>query len=235
MAVSTYKLYSIENIDYDKIIAKYRELCEQGEKEADINSISVFGGEIKYVQKRKPRKPLKDDIRILNKIMYLVHTIAYRQITNREENVEGASIKYSILQSVLGEDVYELLKVLDELGYIEIDGRYLIGKSSKHYKAIGHIKSMEYSNSMVQKYIDKTQKLLKDAVLERMENLKFKELYGDSFIKTYIKNLNKFKVKDEIGLNSYINNQIELKPKKEPYYNFITDSFKSDLKISKNY
>ena len=42
--------------------------------------------------------------------MYLVHTIAYRQITNREENVEGASIKYSILQSVLGEDVYELIK-----------------------------------------------------------------------------------------------------------------------------
>lgn len=231
MAISTFKIYTIENIDYDAIIKKYRQLCEEGEKEVDANSISVYGSEVKYVQTRKPRKPLKDDIRILNKIMYLVHTIAYRQITNREENVEGASIKYSILQSVLGEDVYELLKALDELGYIEIDGRYLIGKSSKHYKAIGHIKSMEYSNSMVQKYIDKTQKLLKDAVLERMENLKFKELYGDSFIKTYIKNLNKFKVKDEIGLNSYINNQIELKPKREPYYNFIKELLKNNFRI----
>ena len=146
MAISTFKIYTIENIDYDAITKKYRQLCEEGEKEVDANSISVYGNEVKYVQTRKPRKPLKDAIRILNKIMYLVHTIAYRQITNREENVEGASIKYSILQSVLGEDVYELLKALDELGYIEIDGRYLIGKSSKHYKAIGHIKSMEYSN-----------------------------------------------------------------------------------------
>lgn len=231
MPISTFKIYTIENIDYDKIIAKYRELCELGEKEVDAGSISVFGGDLKYVQTRKSRKALKDDTRILNKAMYLVHTIAYRQITNREENVEGASIKYSILQSVLGEDVYELLKALDELGYIEIDGRYTIGKSSKHYKVIGNIKSMEYSNRTILKYIDKSKQLLKDAVMKRMETPEFKALYGDSFAHTYIKNLNKFKVKDEIGLNSYINNQIELEPKKEPYYNFIKESLNNEFKI----
>lgn len=231
MAASIDKLYSIENIDYDKIIAKYRELCEQGESEVDNNCISVFGGEIKYVQTRKPRKPLKDDIRIFNKVMYLVHTIAYRQITNREENVEGASIKYSILQSVLGEDVYELLKALKELGYIEIDGRYIIGKSSKHYKVIGNIKSMEYSNCTIRKYVDKSKQLLKNAILMRMETPEFKALYGDSFAHTYIKNLNKFKIKNEDGFNSYINNQIELNPKKEPYYNFIKELLKNDFRI----
>ena len=221
MAIST--LYTIENSDYDAIIKKYRQLCEEGEKEVDANSISVYGGEVKYVQTRKTRKPLKDNTRILNKAMYIVHTIAYRQITNREENVEGASIKYSILQSVLGEDIYELLKSLKELGYIEIDGKYIIGKSSKHYKVIGNIKSMEYSNRRILKYIDKSKQLLKDAVLKRMETPEFKALYGDSFAHTYIKNLNKFKVKDEIGLNVYIKNQIELEPKKEPYYNFIKE------------
>ena len=33
------KLYSIEGIDYDKVIAKYRELCEQGIR--DINDDCV--------------------------------------------------------------------------------------------------------------------------------------------------------------------------------------------------
>ena len=83
-------LYTIEGIDFDAVIAKYRQLCEEGEKEIDANSISVYGNvEPKYTQVRKPRKPLNDDIRILNKAIYLVHTIAYRQATNREENVEG--------------------------------------------------------------------------------------------------------------------------------------------------
>ena len=43
MAVSTFKIYTIEGIDYDAVIAKYRQLCEEGENEVDANSISVYG------------------------------------------------------------------------------------------------------------------------------------------------------------------------------------------------
>lgn len=232
MAAKTFKIYTIEGIDYDAIIAKYRQICEEGEKEIDANSISVYGNvEPKYTQTRKPRKPLNDDTRILNKAIYLVHTIAYREATNREENVEGASIQYAILQRVIGEDVYELLRSLQQLGYIEIDGTYIVGTSSKHYKVIGNIATTHSSNHTILKYINKTKELLKDAVLKRMATPEFRTLYGDTFAETYIKNLNKFKIKDEKGFNKYANEQIALQPTKESYYNFIKESFKSDLKI----
>lgn len=232
MAAPTFKIYTIEGIDFDAVIAKYRQLCEEGEKEIDANSISVYGNvEPKYTQVRKPRKPLNDDTRILNKAIYLVHTIAYRQATNREENVEGASIQYAILQRVIGEDVYELLRSLQQLGYIEIDGTYIVGTSSKHYKVIGNIAITHSSNHTILKYINKTKELLKDAVLKRMATPEFKALYGNTFAETYIKNLNKFKIKDEKGFNKYVNEQIAIQPTKESYYNFIKESFKSDLKI----
>ena len=232
MVAKTFKIYTIEGIDFDAVIAKYRQLCEEGEKEIDANSISVYGNvEPKYTQVRKPRKPLNDDTRILNKAIYLVHTIAYRQATNREENVEGASIQYAILQRTIGEDVYELLRSLQQLGYIEIDGTYIVGASSKHYKVIGNIATTHSSNHTILKYINKTKELLKDAVLKRMATPEFKALYGDTFAETYIKNLNKFKIKDEQGFNKYANEQIALQPTKESYYNFIKESFKSDLKI----
>ena len=231
MAASTFKIYTIEGIDYDAVIAKYRQLCDEGEKGIDANSISVYGGDVRYIQTRKARKPLNDDTRILNKAIYLVHTIAYRQATNREENVEGASIQYAILQRVIGEDVYELIRSLQQLGYIEIDGKYIIGTSSKHYKVIGNIAATYISNHTILKYINKTKELLKDAVLKRMATPEFKALYGDAFAEIYIKNLNKFKIKDEKGFNKYANEQIALQPTKESYYNFIKESFKSDLKI----
>ena len=232
MAASTFKIYTIEGIDFDAVIAKYRQLCEEGEKEIDANSISVYGNvEPKYTQVRKPRKPLNDDTRILNKAIYLVHTIAYRQATNREENVEGASIQYAILQRVIGEDVYELLRSLQQLGYIEIDGKYIVGTSSKHYKVLDNITTTHCSNHTIKKYINKTKELLKDAVLKRMTTPEFRAEYGDFFAETYIKNLNKFKIKDENGFNKYINEQIAIQPTKESYYNFIKESFKNDFKI----
>lgn len=229
MAASTFKIYTIEGIDYDAVIAKYRQLCEEGEKEIDANSISVYGGDVRYIQTRKARKPLNDDTRILNKAIYLIHTIAYREATNREENVEGASIQYAILQRVIGEDVYELLKSLQQLGYIEIDGTYIVGTSSKHYKVIGNITTTHSSNHTILKYINKTKELLKDAVLKRMATPDFKALYGDTFAETYIKNLNRFKIKDMKSFDKLVNRQRRIG--KIHYYNFIKDSFNDDLKI----
>ncbi len=56
MAASTFKIYTIEGIDYDAVIDKYRELCEQGEREIDPMSISVYGNvEPIYIQIREPR------------------------------------------------------------------------------------------------------------------------------------------------------------------------------------
>ena len=231
MVSKTFKIYTIEGADYDAIIAKYRVLCEQGEWDIDENSISVYGSNVEFIQTRKSRKPLMDYTRILNKAIYLVHTIAYRHATNGEKGVEGTSIQYSILQKILGEDTYELLRALQKLGYIEIDSKYIIGKSSKHYKIVGNITTAQCSNYTILKYINKTKQLLKDAIIKRLATTEFKTLYGESFAETYIKNLNKFKIKDKVGFDSYIKEQISSDSNKEPYYNFITDSFESDLKI----
>ena len=46
-----------------------------------------------------------------------------------------------------------------------------------------------------------------------------------------IKNLNLFKIKDLDGFENYIENEIKLDSNKEPYYNFIKESFNKDLKI----
>ena len=232
MVDKTFKIYTINDINYDAIIQKYRQLCEDGEVVISADTVSVFGNSgVEYIQTRKPRKPLNDDTRILNKAIFLVHTIAYRQITNREEGVEGASILYDLLQRVIGKDTYELLKALEGLGYIERSYAYIVGKSSRHYKVIGEITSTECSNYTIRKYIDKTKELLKEDVVKRMSTPQFKALYGEKFAETYIKNLNKFKIKDKKGLDYYINEQIASTPSKESYYNFIKESFNSDFKI----
>ena len=191
MATSTFKLYTIEGVDYDAIIALYRQICVEGVKDIDTNTISVYSSDIEYLQVRKPRKPLNDETKILNKAKYLIHTISYRQLTNREHS-DGAYLQYAVLQSVIGKDVYELLKALEKLGYIHITYQYIVGKHSMLYKANGDITSAVCENYTIKKYIDKTKQLLNNAVLQRLNSEEFKKEYGDSFGNTYIKNLNLF-------------------------------------------
>ena len=226
-----FKIYTIEGIDYDAIIAKYRQICIEGEWEFDINTISVYGNiEPKRIQTREPRNPLKDDTKIKRKAIYLVHTIAYRQVTNRDNSSDGVTIRTKLLQDVIYEDYYELVKALEQLGYIKVSP-YIVGKSSRRYKIIGNIISTESSDKTIGDYIDKAKKLLKEPLQERMATPEFKALYGDKFAETYIKNLNKFKIKDKKGLDSYIDEQIASTPSKESYYNFIRESFNSNFKI----
>ena len=96
-------LYTIEGIDYDAIIAKYQQLCVEGDKKIDTSkqNLSVYGFiEPNYKETRKSRNPV-DDTKTIRKIKYLVHTIAYRQITNPDENTDGVGIQAEILQGVI--------------------------------------------------------------------------------------------------------------------------------------
>ena len=52
MPTSTLKLYTIEGIDYDAIIALYRQICVEGVKDIDTNTISVYSGDIDFLQVR---------------------------------------------------------------------------------------------------------------------------------------------------------------------------------------
>ena len=56
-------LYTIEGIDYDAIIAKYQQLCVEGDKKIDTSkqNLSVYGFvEPNYKETRKSRKPADD-------------------------------------------------------------------------------------------------------------------------------------------------------------------------------
>lgn len=231
MATSTFNLYTID-IDVNKVIDTYKALCTEGEKKIEPTSINVFGGnEVKYIQIRKPRKALNDATKIKNKVKYIIHTIAYRQFTHKEESEIGVSLKASILQATIGEDYYEILKALEKLNYIEVSHTYVIGKTSKHYKIKTQITSEECKNFTILKYIVKSKQLIKDEIIKRMTTKEFIALYGNNFAETYIKNLNKFKIKDEKGFVAYTTNQIKQNPTKETYYNHIRESFKNNLKI----
>ena len=227
------KLYTIEGIDYDKVIAKYRELCEQGIRDIDDDCVVMSGDNIEVTSHltRKPRKPLNDYNRTLRKAIYLVHTIAYRQVTNRNKDVVGARLLKSLLRRVIGDDVYELLSALRILGYIEIVDGYIVGKKSMLYKVNGNITTTECSDFTIIGYIEKIKEILHNEVLQRMSTPEFKAIYGDEFTDTYIKNLNKFQIKDKEGFYSYIMGQITLSPIKEAYYKYIIELFNSKFKI----
>lgn len=205
MGVRTFKIYSIENINYDEIIAKYHQLCEEGDFKCR-GGLSVY--EIKDLERetiRKPRNGVQDETIILNKAKYLVHTIAYRQLTNIENNVNGVSIRAELLQDVIGRDATELLRALNILGYIKISYHYTIGKESRRYKILGNIHQTIETNGCIENYVNKAKGFLKKEIREQIDE-KLKSTYGDTFVEAYIKNLNKFKI-DEEHLNKIANRQ----------------------------
>lgn len=132
-------IYTIDGIDYDKVIAKYRSLCKEGKREIDDTktTLSVLHPtDIYYVIVKEPREPLLDDTKVLNKIKFLIHSIAYRKLT-LENTKNGVPMQAAIMQKVIGKDYYELILSLIECGYITRNPIYERGKSSMKYKIIG--------------------------------------------------------------------------------------------------
>lgn len=231
MPSKKFKLYVLTDADYTAVIAKYRQLCEQGISyyEGDITIDGTDNLHLAY--RKEPRKPLRDDYRILNKAMFLMHTIIYRQETSRENNEAGASLQASILQAVLKEDYYQILQAFIELGYVEQSSVYVIGKSSRRFKAIGNVSYEQSSNFAILKYINHSKELLAKKIQKRLTSPSFKKVYGDDFAETYIKNLNRFKIADMNGFESFASERIQDNPSTSAYYDFVKDSFNSKLKI----
>lgn len=234
MPSKTFKLYTLKDVDYDAVIAKYRELCESGIREITDDGITFDKiSEPQYIVKKEPRKPLMDDTRIRNKAIFLLHTIIYRQQTSRENNEDGAALQASVLQAVLKNDCFELLTALVELGYIERTSYYIIGKTSRRYRAIGETATEQCSNATIQKYISHSKRLLNDMITARLSSAAFVKEYGEGFAERYALNLNRFHIKDEKGFEEFASQRIKNNPDTEAYYDFVRDTFKSKLKIYK--
>ena len=217
-------LYTIEGIDYDAIIAKYRQICNEGSKKFDTSkpNISVYGCiEPSYKETKAPREGTQNDDIIINKIKYLVHTIAYRQI---DENTDGVGVQTEILQDVIGRDYVELLEALEKLKYIKRLTHYIPFKQAKRHKVLGNILATSTSHDKIKGYINEAKERLKKYTQER-----FEEGYSADFRETYLRNLNKFKVKDIEGFNKFIDRK--RKPAKVRYYNYIKECFNNKLEI----
>lgn len=233
MSIKETKIFEVRGLDYNSVIDKYKELCRTGSVEiSDDSFISVYGNsDIKYVETRKPRNPLKDNTKITNKIKYIVHSIAYRQLTSNESAENGVSMKMATMQAVIGKDVFELIPALVDCDYIERSNIYKAGKFSRHYKVKGEIVSEFSSNATLIKYVNKTKEYLQEEINKKLSSNKFINLYGQSFAETYIKNLNKFKITDKEGFEEYSIKCIKENPQTESYFDFIKSSFKNKLKI----
>ncbi len=219
-------LYTIEGIDYDAIIAKYQQLCVEGDKKIDTSrqNLSVYGFvEPNYKETRKSRKPV-DDIKTIRKIKYLVHTIAYRQETSFDENTDGVSIQTKIIENVIGKDYKVLLDALHELKYIKKFNNYIPGKLTKRYKVLGNIITTSVLDVKIEQYINDTKEKLNKITQDH-----FEEGYSADFRETYLRNLNKIKVKDIEGFNKFIDRK--RKPGKVRYYNYIKECFNNKLEI----
>lgn len=219
-------LYTIEGIDYDATIAKYQQLCVEGDKKIDTSkqNLSVYGFvEPNYKETRKSRKPV-DDTKTIRKIKYLVHTIAYRQETSFDENTDGVSIQTKIIENVIGKDYKVLLDALHELKYIKKFNNYIPGKLTKRYKVLGNIITTSVLDVKIEQYINDTKEKLNKITQDH-----FEEGYSADFRETYLRNLNKFKVKDIEGFNKFIDRK--RKPGKVRYYNYIKECFNNKLEI----
>ena len=232
MGKNTLKLYSIKGIDYDAVIKKYCELCRKGEESIDEDSISVYSNtEVKTKRTKEGREPLQDYYRILFKATYLVHTIAYRQITQMDNDSDGVSISTKILQGVLQSDYNILINALKELGYISVTSYYVIGVTCRKYRVLGDI--IEYPvkyNKTIAKYQETTKNKLKKVLEEKISSKSFEDLYGSTFVETYIKNLNKFKIVDIEGFTNF--SKRKRSSQKKIYYNYIKESFNKKLEIN---
>lgn len=232
MPPKPFKLYVIDGVDYEAVIAEYRRQCLEGLKEVDNSSISLEGPyEPQYIIKKEPRDPLRDDTRILNKAKYLVHTIAYRQATSQEEGEDGVSINMSVLQKVIHADAFELMGALINCGYIRRSSVYQVAKFSRKYKTDRVISTEPCNNATINKYIEKTKQILQGTIIKHLTSPDFVNLYGDSFAQTYIKNLNAFKITDKEGFNIFAKQEIQANPNKQAYYDFIEQAFQDKLKI----
>lgn len=233
MSIKGTKIFEVRGLNYTSVIDRYKELCLNGSVElSDDSFISVYGNsDIKYVETRKSRNPLKDNTKITNKIKYIVHSIAYRQLTSKENAEDGVSMKMATMQSVIGKDIFELIPALVDCDYIERSTIYKVGKFSRRYKVKGEIVSEICSNATLIKYINKTKECLQDEINKKLSSNEFIKLYGQSFSETYIKNLNKFKIIDKEGFEDYSIKCIKENPKTKAYFDFIKSSFKDRLKI----
>lgn len=232
----TIQLYQFKDFDFDSYYDKYVYEITPHET-IDENTLSVFtSAKIKLT---KAKSGAKDKTIVENKVRYLQDVII--RMANRKQGDNTFSINAEILKSVIGKEYKTMLEVLIVMDYLSI-GDNQGGEGKHYYYEIGKYSTLytlndakevyltaPFVNLKIQEYKDKTIERLKEQ-FEIYTKPQIVKLYGEPFLTSYLRSLNKITIEDEQGLKEYIKQRTKENPNSNPYYNYIYNELKNKNK-----
>lgn len=219
------QIYQFKDFDFDAFFEKYLYQVNPHEEAVEI---SVWSG-VK-TKMTKAKSGAKDKTIIENKVRYLQDAIirsAYRKYENKTFSLNAETLK-----SIVGKEYNTLLQVFVDMGYISKgDGKW--GEGEHYYYKKGEYSmlytlnenkevylSHPFTNLAIQQYKEKATEIFQ-RYYETFTMPEIIRLYGEDFLKSYLKSLNKIKIEDEQGLKECITQRTNENPNSKFYYNFI--------------
>lgn len=184
---------------------------------------------------------VKDETKILNKVMYLMDAIIRR--ANAKRDIRAFSLSSQLLKSVIGNEYKQMLIALTEMKYIELGDGMHGAEVEKYYYYHPSRYSMIYSvsdgvevesytsfNQTILKYKEKTASLIQ-AHQQNNVNSVIDKRYGEDFRTTYLLSLNYVKIADKTGFEAFVKESISKNPKSHIYYHYIESELSNNNKV----
>ena len=203
------QLYQFKDFDFDAFYDKYMYEITPHEV-IDETTLSVFRpAKMKITQ---AKSGAKDKTIIGNKVKYLQDVII--RMANRKQDDNTFTLNAEILKSIIGKEYKTMIGVLMDMDYLTI-GDNLWGKGEFYYYEVGKYSQLytlnaakevyltaPYVNLKIQEYKEKTIEKVKE-FYEIYTKPQIVKLYGEPFLKSYLRSLNKITIEDDKGLKGY--------------------------------
>lgn len=226
------QIYQFKGFDMDAFVNKYL-LSITPHETIDEDTISVFRPA--QFKMSEAKRGARSKTIIEAKCRYLQDAII--RMANRKHDDKTFSLNAEILKSVIGKEYKTMIETIIEMGYISMgDGKWGTGKhyyyQQSRYSTLYTLNDVEvyltepFINLKIQEYKEKTIEKVKEQ-FELYTKPEIIRQYGESFLKSYLKSLNKIKIEDEQGLKEYIKTKTADNPNSNPYYRYISIELKN--------
>lgn len=220
-------LYQFAEFDMDKFVRMY--LYEINPHEESDGS--MFGFKTTLTKKKNGVRNV-DGIR--RKCMYLQDVIIRK--ANVKDDSRTFTLNARILQDVIGKEFKTMLLVLRRMGYVELgDGfhgaeKYYYYKPGE-YSTLYTMKDVEYKKTSIidrriQIYKEQTQKDIIELNKISVDDVIIRQ-YGKEFFDRYNHSLSLIKIRDEKGLNAFIESKTSQNPASVVYYENLLKGLKA--------
>lgn len=179
----------------------------------------------------KGKTGVKDETKILNKVIYLQDSIIRR--ANAKKDSRAFSLSSQLLKAVIGNEYKQMLTALTKMGFISLGDGHNGSEVEKYHYYQPNKYSMIYSipssvevetisstNATIKKYKEKTSLLLDKYIQEEVYTEVDRKL-GDSFRKNYITSLNYITIENTEGFNQYVDSVLREHPYRHLYYDYL--------------